>query len=328
MSDLETQAPLGISVVTPTLDRPDEVQALLRNLAAQTQLPLELVLVDGAPPGMNATQIVVQSYQEMLPYHLTYIRRGGGTALQRNIGIASARGQFVAFIDDDMILEKNFFAEILDAFASDQEHSVAAIAGYITNQYLDPAKSPRWRWYRRLGLFTTYEPGRYDFQTGYPINRYMQSPHDGTREIDFMGANCAVWRRRVFDEGLRFSPFFADYGVVEDAHLALSARRQGWKILEAGRARCMHMHSPRRRVSKRSIARKTAVNYRFVFVDLVPNRTVLQELRFWRVQLVDLVRQSVWAVRRGGNDDWAAALGKIEGIIAATRVRPGAVTPP
>jgi hypothetical protein len=119
-----------------------------------------------------------------------------------------------------------------------------------------------------------------------------------------------------------------DYGVVEDAHLALSARREGWRILEAGRARCMHMHSPRGRVSRRSVARKTAVNYRFVFVDIVPNRTLRQEMRFWRVQLVDLLRQTVWAMRRGGKTDWAAALGKIEGIVAATRVRAGAINPP
>jgi GT2 family glycosyltransferase len=317
-----------ISVVTPTLDRPDEVRALLANLAAQSVLPLELVLVDAAPPGMDETRSIVQAAAASLPYQVTYIRRGGGTAIQRNIGIDAARGNFVAFIDDDMVLEPDFFASIVSTFAEDRATEVAAVAGYITNQYLDPTKSQRWRWYRRLGLFTTYEPGRYDFETGYPINRYMQPSHDGIREIDLMGANCAVWRRDVFDGGLRFSPFFVDYGVVEDAHLALSARRKGWKIWESGRAKCVHMHSPRGRVSQRSVARKTAVNYRFVFVDIVPNRTFRQEIRFWRVQLVDLIRQTAWAVRHGGRNEWAAALGKVEGIFAATRVRPGAITPP
>lgn len=328
MSEATVRANPTISVVTPTLDRPQEVRALLHNLARQTQLPFELVLIDAAPTGMNETQQVVQSITDVLQYGVTYIRRGGGTAVQRNIGIEAACGEFVAFIDDDMILEPTFFAEILDAFAKDLAGEVGAIAGYITNQHIDPVKSRRWRWYRRLRLFTTYEPGRYDFETGYPINRYLQPPHEGIREIDLMGANCAVWRRGLFDAGLRFSPFFVDYGVVEDAHLALSARRRGWKIWEAGLARCVHMHSPRGRVSTRSIARKTAVNYRFVFVDIVPKRTIIQEMRFWRVQLVDLARQTAWAIRHSGRNEWSAALGKVEGIIAATKVRPGAVTPP
>ncbi|MGI8402097.1 MAG: glycosyltransferase family 2 protein [Gemmatimonadaceae bacterium] len=317
-----------VSVVTPTLDRPAEVKALLENLARQKHLPLELVLVDGAPAAMNETCELVSSATSGLPYDVQYVRLGGGTAIQRNIGINAARGEFIAFIDDDIVLEPAFFEEIIAAYAGDTEKRVGAIAGYISNQYLNAATSPRWRWYRRLRLFSTYEPGRFDFASGYPINRYMQPPHQGVREIDFAGSNCVVWRREVFDQGLRFSEFFADYGVVEDAHLALSARSRGWKMWEAGRARCLHMHSPRGRVSARRVARKTAVNYRFLFVDIVPDRTLVQEFRFWRVQFVDLVRLFAWAARHGEKNEWAAAVGKLEGIIAATRVRPGATKPP
>lgn len=324
---LEGSSPT-ISVVTPSLDRPDEVRGLLANLAEQTHLPFEVILVDAGPIGMNQTQHVVESMEERLPYEVNYIRRGGGTAIQRNIGIDAARGDFIAFIDDDMVLESDFFARIVDTFTKDSAESIGAIAGYITNQYLNPSESPRWRLYKRLRLFTTYEPGRFDFGTGYPINRYLQPPHNQIREIDLMGANCAVWRRKAFDDGLRFSSFFTDYGVVEDAHLALSARRLGWRILEVGTARCAHLHSSRGRVSKRRVARKTAVNYRFLFVDIVPNRTVQQEFRFWRVQIVDLIRQLMWAARHGHKDNWAAVLGKLEGILAATRVRTGAVNPP
>lgn len=328
MSERGHQPSARISVVTPTLDRPDEVRTLLHNLAGQRHLPHEIVLVDAAPPHDRATERVAAEMRDELPYQVNYIRRGGGTAVQRNIGIDAARGDFIAFIDDDMVLEPEFFAAALGVLAADDRGRVCAVAGYITNQYLDPASSPRWRWYRRLGLFTTYEPGRFDFRTGYPINRYMQPPHDGVREIDFMGTNCALWRRAPFDQGLRFSPFFVDYGVVEDAHLALSARRLGWTILECGRARCVHAHSPRGRAAKRRVARKTAVNYRFLFVDIVPKRTIGQELRFWRVQVVDLARQTAFAVRNGTRDEWSAVLGKLEGIMAATRVRPGDLTPP
>lgn len=317
-----------VSVVTPTLDRPDEARALLENLAQQVCLPFEIVLVDGAPLDNTKTAEVVASFGDTLPYRVQYIRRGGGTAIQRNIGIDAADGDFIAFIDDDMLLDPDFLQVILQEFSVPAAANVVAIAGYITNQFLDPNTSPRWRWYRRLSLFTTYEPGRYDFESGYPINRYLQPPHDGVREIDFMGSNCAVWRRTPFDRGLRFSPFFIDYGVVEDAHLALSARTKGWLIWECGRARCRHLHSPRGRVNLRRVARKTAVNYRFLFVDIVPKRSAMQEFRFWRVQGVDLVRQVAWALRRGGSDNWSAVAGKLEGIVAATQVRPGAITPP
>ena len=138
--------------------------------------------------------------------------------------------------------------------------------------------------------------------------------------MDFLATSCAVWRRAVFDEGLRFSTFFADYGVQEDAHLALRAKRR-WRLLECGLARCTHLRSAKSRTNPRQLARKTAVNYRYVFVDLVPHRTWKQEFRFWRVQAFQLAAYLAHALRTRSREDWLRALGKMEGIVAAIRLR-------
>jgi len=203
---------------------------------------------------------------------------------------------------------------MISVYNQDSDCKIGGIAGYITNQHLDPNTSPRWQWYRRLRLFTTYEPGRYDYESGYPINRYLQPPHDGLREIDFMGAGCALWRREVFQGGLMFSDFFTGYSILEDAHFSLRAGRD-WKLLENGLARCIHLKSQISREDPRTVARKTAINYRYVFTDLVPQRTWQQEWRFWRVQLLDVFRFAAAVLRTPSKDHWATVLGKIEGII-------------
>jgi glycosyltransferase involved in cell wall biosynthesis len=309
-----------ISIVTPTLNRPAEVAELLENLSRQSHLPFELVLVDGAPASETRTEQVVTERCGTLPYALNYIRHGGGTAIQRNVGIDAAQGDFIAFIDDDIRLEPDYFERILEVFRQDVAKKVGGIAGYIANQHLDPQKSIHWRWYRRLNLYTTYEPGRYDYQTGYPINRYLRPPHETLVEIDFMGSNCGVWRREVIDSGLRFDPFFYGYGVLEDAHFALRARRQ-WTLLECGRARCLHLHSPSGRENARLVSQKTAVNYRYVFMDIVPRRTLMQEFRFWRVQWMDFLRFLIYALLHGGKPEWQAVIGKWEGIFMAMRMK-------
>ena len=319
MSNSERTSTRTISVVTPTLRRPEEVSALLENLSQQKVLPFEVILVDGTPAGENETEKIVQAVGPTLPFPVRYTRHGGGTAIQRNVGIDQSRGDFIAFIDDDVRLKPDFFGVILSVFEEDAEQRIGGIAGYITNEFLNPQTSPRWRWYRRLHLFGTYEPGRYDFKSGYPINRYLCPPHEGLRRLDFMGAGCAVWSRRVFEDGLRFSEFFKDYGVLEDAHLALRASRN-WTLLECGRARCVHLRSQTGRIDKRRLARKTAINYRYVFVEIVPTRTLVQEMRFWSVQGFDLFRFFVRALRSRAREDWLAVLGKIEGIVAAFRV--------
>jgi hypothetical protein len=137
-----------------------------------------------------------------------------------------------------------------------------------------------------------------------------------------MGAGCAVWSRQVFEAGLRFSEFFKDYGVLEDAHFALRASRK-WTLLECGRARCVHLRSQTGRIDKRRLARKTAVNYRYLFVDAVPIRTWIQEMRFWTIQVFDCCRLLLHALRTRAKEDWLAVLGKVEGIIAAFRVQAG-----
>jgi glycosyltransferase involved in cell wall biosynthesis len=310
----------SISVVTPTLRRPAEMRDLLQNLSAQTHLPLELVLVDGTPAGEEETRQVVEQTAPGLPFAVQYIRRGGGTAIQRNVGIDAARGAFIAFIDDDIRLEPDFFALMLEAFAQDVEHKVGGITGYITNQHLDPATSPRWQWYRRMNLFTTYEPGRFDYQTGYTINRYLQPPHDTLREVDFMSSNSALWRRQVFEQGLRFDEFFTGFGVLEDAQMSLRAR-QTWQLLEHGRAHCQHLHAPGGRENDGLVARKTAVNARYLFLTIVPRRTFTQEFRFWRVQAVQLVIYLSAAFRQPSKNTWAGVVGKVLGIIQSFWLR-------
>jgi hypothetical protein len=64
----------------------------------------------------------------------------------------------------------------------------------------------------------------------------------------------------------------------------------------------------------------SAVNYRYVFKDLAPRRTWRQEWRFWRVQFVDLLRVFVYSLHPRHWSSWPEVLGKIEGIIAATRL--------
>lgn len=308
-----------ISIITPTFRRPHEVDGLLANLCGQIVLPIELILIDGTPDDDQETQKVVHQLKEILPFKLTYIRRGGGTAIQRNVGIDQAEGDFIAFLDDDIRLEEDFFAAIIAVFEKDVGMEVGGVVGYIINQYLDPNTSPRWRWYKRLKLFTTYEPGRYDFETGYPINRYLQAPHNSLKSLDFMGSGCTVWRKQVFGNGLRFADYFRDYGVLEDAHLALRAGRD-WKLLECGSARCTHLKSPGGRDNHRLVAQRTATNYRYVFIDIVPERTICQEFRFWRVQFIDLLRFFLAAIRTPKKSSWLVVLGKIEGILIALRM--------
>jgi glycosyltransferase involved in cell wall biosynthesis len=307
-----------ISVVTPTLGRAAEVLGLLENLAGQTLSPFEVILVDGAPAADLETETAVKSISPEFPFKFRYVRRIGGTAVQRNAGIDLAEGDFVALIDDDVRLDKNFLSEIWNVFRADVEKKIGGIVGYRCNQHFRIEDSERWRWYKRLRLLTVFEPGRYDFKTGYPINNDLQPPFEGIRTVDFMTTACAIWRREVFDYGLRFHSFFRDYGVLEDAHFSLRARRQ-WTLLQHGGALCEELRSPHGRENSRKIGYKCVVNYYFVFQDCVRPLSRMQKFRFWRYQAFELFRIGASAIRRRRRSDLQELVGRIEGVFAVLR---------
>lgn len=307
-----------VSVVTPTFLRPTETIGLLANLARQTLIPFEVILVDGAPADELATERAVERVISDFPFQIRYLRKTGGTAIQRNAGIDLATGDFVALVDDDVRLQEDFLQVIVDVFNSGTTENVGGIVGYRTGRHFSVATSARWKWYKRLRLLTTFDPGRYDFNCGYPINNYLQPPFNGVRPVDFMTTACAVWRREVFDEGSRFHAFFEDYGVLEDAHFSLRAGRR-WELLQCGEALCEELNSPNGRISRRRIGYKCVVNYYFVFQDIVNPLSMAHKFRFWRYQSFEFLRVAASAARRHRKSDLQEILGRIEGVFAVLR---------
>lgn len=302
--------PQTVSVVTPTFRRPDEVRGLLANLAEQDLMPLELVLVDGAGEDERATEAVVMELKDTLPFNCVYIRHSGGTAIQRNVGIDAAQGQYIAFVDDDVRLEPPFLRTLVDVFEQPQHAGVGGIVGYRTTSHFSLQSVNRWRWYKRLGLLTTYEPGRYDYETGYPINANLQPPFSGVRPVDFMTTACALWRREVMDAGLRFDHFFRNYGILEDAHFSLRAGKT-WKLLQCGDALCEELSSPHGREGSEILGYKKVINYYYVFRSIVQPLTWQHQVRFWRYQFFELGRMLYSGITRRRRGDLLQVKGRL-----------------
>ena len=314
-SPMTTRLPsVRLSVVTPTFVRPGLVEALLANIDAQTLAPDEMIVVDGSPPEDNRTERS-PGLSANHPYVLHYVHATGGAALQRNVGIDLARGRFVAFIDDDVRLAPDFFERILSEFASDSVDSIGCIAGCLATPVRIKRRRLRWSIHHRLRILTTIRPGAFDFGSGHAIPRVVVDPGEALRRVDVVGGGCSVWRREVFDRGLRFSQFFRKYFDHEDFHLALVAGRS-WEIHELGAARFEHIEEPAGRAAPRTRVAHRVINSRFVYVDIVPERTRKQEVRFWTLHAVDLLGRTFLAFVPMRGNGWAEVAGHASGMSA------------
>jgi len=115
----------SVSVVLPTRNRPEFLLEALASVATQSHLEMELVLVrDGGTPIQDAARELLAK----LEFPFTLVERDDppeGLALARDRGIERARGDAIAFLDDDDLWERGHVKQLADALDRDTDTLVA-----------------------------------------------------------------------------------------------------------------------------------------------------------------------------------------------------------
>ncbi len=93
-----TNQPL-VSVIIPTYNRADLIQRAINSVRNQTYRNLEILVVDDG--SLDNTRSVVESIPDSRIRYMRHEKNRGLPAAARNTGIRAARGDFIAFLDDD-----------------------------------------------------------------------------------------------------------------------------------------------------------------------------------------------------------------------------------
>jgi glycosyltransferase involved in cell wall biosynthesis len=97
-SPVSSGPPPRVSVVIPTHNRAGIVVRAIDSVLKQTVRDFELIVVDDASPDQTAA--VVERIDDAR-LRLVRLAKNGGQAHALNVGIATVRGEWVAFLDDD-----------------------------------------------------------------------------------------------------------------------------------------------------------------------------------------------------------------------------------
>jgi len=123
------QRKVTISVVVLTRDRPLLLARCLASLVRQTIKPTQVIIIDGSKK-IEETRAVVNRVARRLPVAI-YLDRKQSIPYARNLGVRLAKGDIVAFLDDDLIAHKDYLRQIVEHF--NKNSRLTAVMGRIKN---------------------------------------------------------------------------------------------------------------------------------------------------------------------------------------------------
>lgn len=214
-----TRAP--VSVVVPNYDGAHFLRDCLASLLRQTCAPAEVIVVDDASTDGSAEM----AEREFPSARLIRLGANRGFAHAANVGIAAARSDLVALLNNDAIADPSWLEELTAALARHPEAGAAASKIVHTD---DGA--------------TLLSAGDLFRRTGVPDSRGVWERDTGQYddEVEVFGACGAacVFRRAMLEELGGFDERFFMY--CEDVDLAFRAQRQGYRCVYAPRAVVRH----------------------------------------------------------------------------------------
>jgi GT2 family glycosyltransferase len=200
-----------ISVVVVNWNRKELLRACLSSLARQQHKDFETIVVDNGSNDGSA-----EMAEREFAAHVIRNQANRGFCAANNQGIAAARGQFVALLNNDAEAEPGWLTALERACASRPEVGMAASKVLV---WEDPTRIDK--------------AGHLMFPDGQNRGRGSgsldQGQFDQEEEVLWPDGCAAMYRKNMLDEIGGFDEDFFAYG--DDAELGLRARIAGWKCV-------------------------------------------------------------------------------------------------
>ena len=246
------------SLIICTYMRPEPLVKLLNSVNIQSKYPDEILIIDGSLNKETKIALDKNNFKN-LKYFLVSDKDRGLTR-QRNFGISkvASDSEIVCFLDDDTVLEANYFQNLINTFNVFPE--ALGVGGYICNEvkwekvtesYIAEInefcfdgwkrkEAVRFILRKRLNLDTDYPPG---FSPSFSHGRSVGflPPSNKIYPVEMLMGGVSSFRKIVFEK-LKFSTYFEGYGLYEDADFTLRVSKIGKLYLNTA-AQLDHFHA-------------------------------------------------------------------------------------
>ena len=215
-----------LSVIIPTKDRCDDLHRLLGDISSQAVLPLQVIVADG---GDASCETLLNDFPQL---NIDYLRcKPASLTAQRNAGLKKVRSEatLVAFLDDDVSLEKESFSNMI-RFWENASGDIGGAGFNLTNIPFE-----RRTILDRLFLVNPEKPGAI-LRSGFQNKSRVLNE---TVNVKWLVGCATVWRKHIFDE-FTFDEWFSGYAHCEDVDFSYRVGRK-YKMFIVADARAEHI---------------------------------------------------------------------------------------
>jgi len=299
---------MKFSLIICTYHRPKALMSLLDSVTLQTLYPNEILIVDG-----SKDQKTKETLEDINFPNLSYFKvedHNRGLTKQRNFGISKvgANIEVVCFLDDDVILEQDYFKLLLNTY---QKHTEAiGVGGYIKDvvEWIpkDELYSVQFNEYkidgyvRKLGSrnvlrkkfnLLSQDPPGYMPKFSNGLSTAFLPPTNKTYKVEFFMGGVSSFKKELLQK-LKFSEYFEGYGLYEDMDFCLRASKLGQLYVNTA-SKLDHYHEPDGRPNQFEYGKMVIRNGWYVWRVNYPKPDLKSKLK-WHVTalLLTIVRLS------------------------------------
>lgn len=277
---------MKFTLIICTYKRSKVITDLLDSVVLQTLYPDEILIIDGSPDDLTKEVLETKSYKNLI--YNKVAPKDRGLTKQRNYGIKSVNptAEIIAFLDDDTVLEKDYFEHLIGTYNSQPE--VLGVGGYINNEgqwqkvsenykpksnefFYDGYKrkeGSRFIVRKKLHLDSNCPPG---WSSNYSHGRSLGflPPSGKIYEVEQLMGGVSSFKKEVF-QTMQFSTYFQGYGLYEDADFTIRVAKTGKLYLNTN-AQLGHFHDAAGRPNKYIYGKMVVRNGWYVWRVKNPN---------------------------------------------------------
>lgn len=200
-----------ISIIIPTLNRAGSLHLCLERIKENSlsgEERMEVIVIDSSDD--NSSEIICKEFN-FSQYLKSKLKN---RSFQRNLGLKKAKGEVIAFLDDDCFVRDSWLVRLSARF---KKNNIDILGGVVFDQEQEVSRFHGTEFIGRV------------FDNGMTIANFM-SPINRMVEVDWLPGGNMAFRREVFNRIAGFDVSCIGTAGYEETDLCIRAQKAGYKL--------------------------------------------------------------------------------------------------